>query len=323
MAGASESDEVVTGVVPDEAAGERLDKVLAKVFTPHSRSQLQAWLKEGRITLANEIPSGRLSVAGGEVLCLEMPPLTQIEWVAEPLALSVVHQDEHIVVIDKPYGLVVHPGAGNQAGTLANAILHQFPAAATLPRAGIVHRLDKDTSGLLVVALTELARGELIRGLETHAIGREYLAVVNGRPISGGTVEAPIGRHPRNRLKMAVTSKGRPAVTHYRLSQRFRSHTLLKLQLQTGRTHQIRVHMAHLGFPLVGDPVYGGRFQLPPRSSPQLIAALQGFKRQALHAAVLELAHPATGKSLRWESVIPSDFVALIDALSIDAAIET
>jgi len=323
MAGASESGEVVIGAVPDEAAGERLDKVLAKVFPPHSRSQLQVWLKEGRITLANETPSGRLSVAGGEVLRLEMPPLAQIEWVAEPLALSVVHQDEHIVVIDKPCGLVVHPGAGNPAGTLANAILHQYPATGALPRAGIVHRLDKDTSGLLVVALTELARRELIRGLEARVISREYLAVVNGRPISGGTVDASIGRHPRNRLKMAVTSKGRPAVTHYRLGQRFRSHTLLKLQLQTGRTHQIRVHMAHLGFPLVGDPVYGGRFQLPPRSSPQLIAALQGFKRQALHAAVLALAHPATGESLRWESAIPSDFAALIDALSIDAAIET
>ena len=323
MAGASESGEVVIGTVPDEAAGERLDKVLAKVFPPHSRSQLQVWLKEGRITLANETPSGRLSVAGGEILCLQMPPLAQIEWVAEPLPLSVVHQDEHIVVIDKPCGLVVHPGAGNPAGTLANAILHQYPATAALPRAGIVHRLDKDTSGLLVVALTELARSELIRGLEARAISREYLAVVNGRPISGGTVDASIGRHPRNRLKMAVTSKGRPAVTHYRLGQRFRSHTLLKLQLQTGRTHQIRVHMAHLGFPLVGDPVYGGRFQLPPRSSPQLIAVLQGFQRQALHAAVLALAHPATGESLRWESVIPSDFAALIDALSIDAAIET
>jgi 23S rRNA pseudouridine1911/1915/1917 synthase len=252
-----------------------------------------------------------------------MPPPAQIEWVAEPLPLSVVHQDEHIVVIDKPAGLVVHPGAGNPAGTLANAILHRFPAAAILPRAGIVHRLDKDTSGLLVVALTELARTELIRGLEARAISREYLAVVNGCPISGGTVEASIGRHPRNRLKMAVASKGRPAVTHYRLGQRFRSHTLLKLQLQTGRTHQIRVHMAHLGFPLVGDPVYGGRFQLPPRSSPQLIAALQGFQRQALHATVLALVHPATGESLRWESTIPSDFAALLDALTVDAVIET
>ena len=323
MAGASESGEVVIGTVPDEASGERLDKVLAKVFPPHSRSKLQAWLKEGRITLANETPSGRLSVTGGEILRLQMPPLAQIEWAAEPLALSVVHQDEHIVVIDKPSGLVVHPGAGNPAGTLANAILHQYPAAGALPRAGIVHRLDKDTSGLLVVALTELARSELIQGLEARAISREYLAVVNGRPISGGTVDASIGRHPRNRLKMAVTSKGRPAVTHYRLGQCFRSHTLLKLQLQTGRTHQIRVHMAHLGFPLVGDPVYGGRFQLPPRSSPQLITTLQGFQRQALHAAVLALVHPATGESLRWESVVPSDFAALIDALSIDAAIET
>ena len=320
MAATKEEDEgeVITAIVPDSAVGERLDKVLPRVFAPYSRSQLQAWLKEGRITLAGEVPLARLAVAGGEVLCLQVPPPPQARWLPEAMALLVVYEDENIAVIDKPAGLVVHPGAGNTTGTLANALLHRYPVTQALPRAGIVNRLDKDTSGLLVVALTELARAELIRGLEARTIRREYLAVTNGCLVAGGTVDAPVGRHPRNRLKMAVTQKGRPALTEYRVHQRFRSHTMLSLRLQTGRTHQIRVHMAHLGFPLVGDPIYGARPQLPPRSSAHLAATLQAFRRQALHAAALALAHPITGESLRWESPLPPDLVTLVDALASD-----
>ena len=313
------SGEVLTAVVPQTASGERLDKVLPQIFPPYSRSQLQAWLKEGRVTLDHEIPAARLAVFGGETLCLEVPPLPVSDWLPEALPISVVYEDDHIAVIDKPAGWVVHPGAGNASGTLANALLHRYPGVNGLPRAGIVHRLDKDTSGLLVVALSEPARSELIRSLEAREIKREYLAIVNGCPISGGTVEAPIGRHPRNRLKMAVTDNGRPAWTDYRVKERFRAHGLLAVTLQTGRTHQIRVHMAHLGFPLVGDPLYGTRLQLPPKPTPDLVTRLEQFSRQALHAGALGLSHPVTSETLNWKSPLPSDFAGLAKTLAEDA----
>lgn len=313
------SDEVLTAVVPASAAGERLDKVLPRIFPPYSRSQLQGWLREGRITLNGEIPAARLAVCGNEALYLEVPPPPASDWLPEPLPMSVVYEDEHIAVIDKPVGCVVHPGAGNDAGTLANALLHRYPEVNGLPRAGIVHRLDKDTSGLLVVALSEVARTELIRALEARKMKREYLAIVNGCPISGGTVDAPIGRHSRNRLKMAITQKGRPARTDYRVKERFRAHGLLAITLQTGRTHQIRVHMAHLGFPLVGDPLYGARVQLPPRPDAELELQLKGFSRQALHAGALGLEHPVTGKTLSWQSPLPEDLENLARALAADA----
>jgi len=312
------SDEVLTAVVPETAAGERLDKVLPQIFPPYSRSQLQAWLKEGRVTLDCEIPAARLAVFGGETLRLEVPSPPVSDWLPEALPISVVYEDDHIAVIDKPAGWVVHPGAGNASGTLANALLHRYPGANGLPRAGIVHRLDKDTSGLLVVALSETARSELIRSLEAREVKREYLAIVNGCPISGGTVEAPIGRHPRNRLKMAVTDNGRPAWTDYRVKQRFRAHGLLAVTLQTGRTHQIRVHMAHQGFPLVGDPLYGGRLQLPPKPNADLVTGLEQFSRQALHAGALGLSHPVTREKLSWKSPLPADFASLVKLLTAD-----
>ena len=258
-------------------------------------------------------------VYGGEVVSLEMPPLPALDWLPEPIPIPVVYEDSDIAVIDKPAGWVVHPGAGNPSGTLANALLHRFPQVTGLPRAGIVHRLDKDTSGLLVVALTEAARTELIRALEAREIKREYLAVVNGCPITGGTVDAPIGRHPKNRLKMAVTERGRPALTDYRVKERFRGHGHLAVSLQTGRTHQIRVHMLHVGFPLVGDPLYGGRLQLPPKPDARLITALEQFSRQALHARALALHHPVTREALGWESPVPADLTELLKTLAVDS----
>ena len=313
------SDEFRTAVVPETASGERLDKVLPRIFPPYSRSQLQAWLREGRVTLDLEIPAARLAVFGGETLRLEVPPPPVSDWLPEALPISIVYEDDHIAVIDKPAGCVVHPGAGNTSGTLANALLHRYPRVNGLPRAGIVHRLDKDTSGLLVVALSEPARAELIRSLEAREIKREYFAIVNGCPISGGTVDAPIGRHPRNRLKMAISDKGRLACTDYRVKERFRAHGLLAVTLQTGRTHQIRVHMAHLGFPLVGDPLYGARLKLPPKPSADLATRLKQFSRQALHAAALGLTHPVTGKTLNWKSPLPADFSSLVKILAVDA----
>jgi len=312
------SDEVLTATVSEASAGERFDKVLPQIFPPYSRSQLQAWLKEGRVRLDGDIPAGRLMVGGGEVVSLDVPPLPVSDWLPESMPIPVVYEDAHIAVIDKPAGWVVHPGAGNAAGTLANALLYRFPQVSGLPRAGIVHRLDKDTSGLLVVALSELARSELIRALETREIKREYLAVVNGCPITGGAVDAPIGRHPRNRLKMAVTDRGRPALTDYRVKDRFRGQGLLAVTLQTGRTHQIRVHMSHAGFPLVGDPLYGGRVQLPPKPDAELITVLQQFPRQALHARALALQHPVTQEVLSWESPVPADLAELIRILAAD-----
>ncbi len=314
-----ETDDVVAGVVPLSLAGHRLDKVLPEVFPPHSRSQLQTWLKEGRVLLNDEVPSGRMAVSGGELLTLDMPPAEPSSWVAQPVPLTVVYEDDDVAIIDKPAGLVVHPGAGNTTGTLANGVLHRYPHANRLPRAGIVHRLDKDTSGLLVVALSETARGVLIQNLENREVQREYLAVINGTLISGGSVDAPIGRHPRDRIKMAVTEKGKPAQTDYRIVERFRTHTLLSLKLHSGRTHQIRVHMAHLGYPLIGDPVYGDRVRLPSKASEMLVTALSGFRRQALHASTLGFLHPLTGEPLSWTSALPTDLELLLAALRDDS----
>jgi len=317
-----EAEEIIAGAVPESSAGDRLDKVLPEVFPPYSRSQLQVWLKEGRILLNNSVPHGRLPVRGGEILTLDLPVVEPSSWVPQPVPLSVVFEDDHVVVIDKPAGLVVHPGAGNSTGTLANGILHRYPQTSQLPRAGVVHRLDKDTSGLLVVALTEAARGALIRALEHRDVQREYLSVVNGTPISGGRVDAPIGRHPRDRIKMAVTDQGKPALTDYRILERFHAHTYLALKLHSGRTHQIRVHMAHLGFPLVGDPIYGDRVRFPSGASANVMETLSAFRRQALHATMLGFTHPVTGELLSWVSPPPADFDGLLTVLRRDSGVQ-
>jgi len=304
--------------MPEELAGQRLDQVLARLLPQHSRARLQQWIREGRVTVDQQPSRARDRVHGGELVEILVPDIPAGDWQAEAIPLVVVYEDDDILVIDKPAGLVVHPGAGNPEGTLLNALLYHVPALIRLPRAGIVHRLDKETSGLLVVAKTEPARLDLIQQLKERSLSREYLALVQGIVIAGGTVDAPIGRHAQTRTRMAVSGRGRPAVSHYRVERKFRAHTLLRVKLESGRTHQIRVHMAHLKHPLVGDPVYGGRALLPKGAGPDLVEALRGFKRQALHATRLGLVHPATRQPMAWESAPPQDLRDLLEVLERD-----
>lgn len=307
-------------LVPAAAAGRRLDAVLAELFPEYSRSRLSAWIKGGQVTVDGAPARPRDPVHGGETIVLDAVEEVQTHAVAEDIPLDVLYEDEHVFVLDKPAGLVVHPGAGNPAGTLVNALLHRDPALDKLPRAGIVHRLDKDTSGVMVVARTLQAHTALVAQLSAREVHRQYLAIVVGALVSGGTADAAIDRHPRDRLRMAVRDDGKDAVTHYRLRERFRAHTALECRLETGRTHQIRVHMAHLKHPIVGDPLYGGSLRLPRGASEDLIAALRGFKRQALHAEVLAFAHPVTGEAIRCEAQVPGDMQALMALLREDAA---
>jgi 23S rRNA pseudouridine1911/1915/1917 synthase len=301
--------------IPESFAGRRVDQVLAELFPSYSRSRLQRWIKAGKVLLDQQPVIARYRVAGGE--CVEIDAQLQREGEARPQAidLDVRFQDEHLLVLNKPAGLVVHPAAGNPDGTLQNALLHYDAAQALLPRAGIVHRLDKDTSGLMVVARSLSAHRSLVAQLQARTIQRQYLALVQSVLTGGGRVDAPIGRHPRDRLRMAVVASGKPAVTHYRVAERFAAHTLIQARLETGRTHQIRVHMAHIRCPLVGDPLYGGRQRLPRDVSPRLRQAVSAFRRQALHAVRLQLVHPATGESVSWQAELPEDFDDLIKAL--------
>ncbi len=310
-----------TARVPDSCAGRRLDAVLADLFPEYSRSRLSAWVKTGDVSVDGASARPRDPVRGGEIIALTIVEAVQTHAVAEDIPLDILYEDEHVFVIDKPAGLVVHPGAGNPAGTLVNALLHQDPDLDKLPRAGIVHRLDKDTSGVMVVARTLVAHTALVEQLSARQVHRQYLAVVVGALVSGGTANAAIDRHPRDRLRMAVREDGKDAVTHYRLRERFRAHTALECRLETGRTHQIRVHMAHLKHPIIGDPLYGGSLRLPKGASDALIAVLRGFKRQALHAEVLEFAHPVTGEPVRCEAPLPADMQQLLQALREDAAL--
>ena len=312
------SDAPLKAIVPDAAAGRRFDAVLAELFPEYSRSRLASWIKSGDARLDGETVRPRDPVRGGEAVTLTVVLDVQTHSEPEDIALEVLHEDEHVIVIDKPAGLVVHPGAGNPAGTLVNALLHRDPGLNALPRAGIVHRLDKDTSGVMVVARTLPAHTALVEQLSARAVHRQYLAVVVGALVSGGTANAAIDRHPRDRIRMAVREDGREAVTHYRLRERFRAHTLLECRLETGRTHQIRVHMQHLKHPIVGDPLYGGPLKLPKGATPDLVEALRGFRRQALHAETLEFAHPVTGEAVRASAPMPADMRALVDTLRAD-----
>ena len=293
--------------IPAECAGLRLDAALARMFPEHSRSRLQSWLKAGLITLGGGGADARQKVWGGERVVVRAPPSDDDAGAAEDIDLLIVFEDESILVIDKPAGLVVHPGSGNPAGTMMNGLLHHLPGLGAVPRAGIVHRLDKETSGLLVVAKTLAAQTDLVRQLQARTVKRQYLALVHGQVAAGGVVDAPIGRHPVQRTRMAVVAGGREARTRFEPAERFDRATLLQCLLDTGRTHQIRVHMARLGHPLVGDPVYGRQ-----RCGDAL---LDGFRRQALHAWRLGLRHPDGGHELVWESPLPRDFAGLLEAL--------
>ena len=296
-----------TQQVPDSAAGRRFDAVLAELFPEYSRSRLSEWIKSGAALLDGNQVRPRDPVRGGERVSLQVVLETQIHDAPEDIPLSVLYQDADVIVLDKPAGLVVHPGAGNPGGTLVNALLHFDPALAALPRAGIVHRLDKDTSGVMVVARTLPAHTSLVAQLSERDVHRQYLAIVMGALVSGGSISAPIDRHPRDRVRMAVREDGRDATTHYRLRERYRAHTALECRLETGRTHQIRVHMQHLKHPILGDPLYGGALKLPKGASDELVAVLRGFRRQALHAETLEFAHPVNGAPVRCTAPVPED----------------
>jgi 23S rRNA pseudouridine1911/1915/1917 synthase len=317
-AGSAEASGLRTATVSDRSAGRRFDAVLAELFPEFSRSRLAEWIKAGDALLDGKTVRPRDLVRGGEAVQLQAVLEVQTHSLPEDIALDIVYEDAEVFVLNKPAGLVVHPGAGNPTGTLVNALLHRDPSLATLPRAGIVHRLDKDTSGVMVVARSLQAHTALVAQLSAREVHRQYLAVVGGAMVSGGTANAPIDRHPRDRLRMAVREDGREAVTHFRLRERFRAHTLLECRLETGRTHQIRVHMAHLKHPIIGDPLYGGPLKLPKGASDNLIAALRGFKRQALHAETLEFVHPIGGQPVRCSAPMPDDMQALVRALRED-----
>ena len=301
--------------LPPQSAGLRFDQALARALPQYSRARLKEWIEAGAVQVDGRPLRPKDKVLGGEQVRLEAHLSVHSEVAAEAMPLALVYQDRALLLIDKPAGLVVHPGAGNAAHTLQNALLALDPRLALVPRAGLVHRLDKDTSGLLVVARTPEAHTALVAALAARAITREYLAICSGVMTGGGTIDEPIGRHRTQRTRMAVRADGRPSVTHYRVVRRFAAHTLVRVQLETGRTHQIRVHLAHAGFPLVGDPVYGGRRRLPAGCPPALTAALNAFPRQALHAASLKLAHPLSGKPMAWEAPLPPDMQSLLAAL--------
>ncbi|HZT05384.1 MAG TPA: 23S rRNA pseudouridine(1911/1915/1917) synthase RluD [Steroidobacteraceae bacterium] len=305
-------------VLPASAAGLRLDQALARALPQYSRARLQGWIEAGAVRVDGRQPRTKDKVLGGEQVEVAARLEADRRVAPEAQPLAVVHQDRALFVINKPAGMVVHPGAGNPRHTLQNALLALDPKLAVVPRAGLVHRLDKDTSGLLVVARTPEAHARLVEALAEREIERSYLAICTGAMTGGGTVDAPIGRHRAQRTRMAVRSDGREAVTHYRIVKRYRAHTLVRVQLETGRTHQIRVHLAHIGYPIVGDPVYLGRRRLPAGCSPALVAALGAFPRQALHAARLALAHPMTGRALQWEAPLPDDLQGLLKALDDD-----
>ncbi|AUX71814.1 23S rRNA pseudouridine(1911/1915/1917) synthase RluD [Erwinia pyrifoliae] len=309
----------LNATVAESQLGHRLDQALAELFPDYSRSRIKEWILNRHITVNGVIiDKPKEKVLGGEQISIDAEIEEEARWEAQDIPLDIVYEDEDILVVNKPRDLVVHPGAGNPDGTVLNALLHHFPAIADVPRAGIVHRLDKDTTGLMVVAKTVPAQTHLVDALQRREITREYEAVAIGRMTAGGTVDQPISRHSTKRTHMAVHPMGKPATTHYRIMEHFRAHTRLRLRLETGRTHQIRVHMSHISHPLVGDPLYGGRPRPPKGASEAFIATLRAFDRQALHATMLRLYHPISGIEMEWHAPLPQDMVDLIDALKAD-----
>lgn len=309
------SEEYQEQQVPADLAGERLDRALARMFPEYSRTRLKDWLQEGLVTVDGGLRRPRDPVSGGEWVRLRPQASLSVTSGPEAISLDVVYEDSDLMVLNKPAGLVVHPGAGNLRGTLMNGLLHRIPRLADLPRAGIVHRLDKDTSGLLVVAKTLPAHTALVRQMSAREISRHYVAVCNGVLTGGGKIDAPISRHPVDRLRMSVQEGGRPSVTHYRVIERFSAHTYISVHLESGRTHQIRVHFAWRRHPLLGDPVYGGRLALPRGAGEGAREVLRSFRRQALHASKLTFQHPQKGETVSVEAPLPADFAALLAAL--------
>ncbi len=304
--------------VPAEWAGMRLDQAAAKLFPEYSRARLQTWIREGQLRMNGACHRPRDPVTADASLAVDAILERSEAWTANAGSLDLVFEDEHLLVVNKPPGLVVHPAAGHRDDTLVNRLLAVYPELAELPRSGVIHRLDKDTSGVMVVARSLPAHTALVAALQKRDVHRQYVVLVQGQVTGGGHVEAPIGRHPRQRKNMAVTPSGRPAVTHYRLRERLRAHSLLTCRLETGRTHQIRVHMAHIKHPVVGDPQYGGRNRLPAGAQPAVREALQAFRRQALHAEQLGFAHPSSGEMLEFNAPVPEDMTGLIELLRED-----
>ncbi|MCE0493210.1 23S rRNA pseudouridine(1911/1915/1917) synthase RluD [Vibrio salinus] len=306
--------------VKENQLGQRLDQAIAELFSDFSRSRLKEWLVEGKVTLNGVVVTKpRTKVLGGEEIILLAELEDEERWEAQDIPLDIVYEDDDIIVVNKPRDFVVHPGAGTPDGTVLNALLYHYPAIAEVPRAGIVHRLDKDTTGLMVVAKTVPAQTKLVRELQKRNITREYEAIATGRMTGGGIVDQPIGRHSTKRTLMAVSPMGKPAVTHYRVAEHFREHTRIRLRLETGRTHQIRVHMSYIQHPLLGDVAYGGRVRIPKGASDNLTSMLRSFDRQALHAAMLRFTHPVTGELLEFHAPIPDDMVEMTEALREDA----
>ncbi|MFN2328958.1 MAG: 23S rRNA pseudouridine(1911/1915/1917) synthase RluD [Chromatocurvus sp.] len=313
----------LSAVAEDVAAGERLDQVAARLFPDYSRSRLQAWIRDGALTVDGTLLRPREKVAAGAVLTISTQLEDAVGWQGQPIELDIVHEDDSILVLNKPAGLVVHPAAGHHDGTLVNALINHHGAMSQLPRGGIVHRLDKDTSGIMVAAKTLQAHAHLVEQLQARTVGREYDAVCVGAMTGGATVDAPMGRHPRQRKKMAVVAQGgKNAVTHYRVAQRFAHHTHITVRLETGRTHQIRVHLAHRHYPLVGDPVYAGRPRIPAGASQILVETLRRFPRQALHARKLRLVHPRDEEEMSFECPLPDDMQELLYILAAEDPVD-
>jgi 23S rRNA pseudouridine1911/1915/1917 synthase len=307
--------ETLTIIIPERMTGYRLDVALSEMLPDYSRSKITAWIKSGDALVNNKAFKPKDKVNGSQMVMLSLNKKQNNDWSAENIALNIVFEDEDIIVINKQFGIVTHPGAGNWTGTLANALLYYDPSLSKLDRAGIVHRLDKNTSGLMVIAKNEKSQKYLIEQLQSHLVDREYSAIVYGHMIAGGTIDEPIGRDPKDRVKQAVSMSGKDATTHYRAIDRFKSHTHVKAILETGRTHQIRVHLSYVGHSLIGDPMYGGRVRFPKKASEELKEALLNFKRQALHSKKLTLAHPISGESMSWKAPLPDDMLELLKVL--------
>ncbi|MDH3327389.1 MAG: 23S rRNA pseudouridine(1911/1915/1917) synthase RluD [Gammaproteobacteria bacterium] len=319
-------DELVTFIISDDMTGKRIDQVLAHYMSDYSRSRLQQWLKAGYMLVDGVVPKMKEKVKGGETIEVRLAQALddtkpKENWKAQPIDLDIIYEDDSLLIVNKPVGLVVHPGAGNFDGTMVNALVNHAAELANIPRAGVIHRIDKDTSGILVVAKTLSAHNSLTQLLQAREFTREYQAVVMGVMTGGGKVDAPIGRHKTQRTKMAVlqhSQTAKEAITHYRIGKRYRSHTLLNVKLETGRTHQIRVHMAHIKYPIIGDAVYGGRLRIPRHSSDVFLDGLRAFRRQALHAKLLGFVHPETNEYMEWEAELPDDMKNLINLLEDD-----